>query len=51
VGKKRHDLYYLLPGDRRSARQRFWRNMTIAAFVGLLICGLMTWLFWHLNQH
>jgi len=28
----------------RGARKRYWRNMRVAAFVGLLISALIWWL-------
>jgi ABC-type cobalamin transport system permease subunit len=39
-----------MPGMGRGARKRFWRNMVIGVLVGLVISGLMTWLFYFLNS-
>jgi hypothetical protein len=30
----------------RGARRRFWRNMVVGVLAGLLVSGLMAWLFW-----
>jgi len=46
VSKKGKDFYYLLPGMGRGARQRYWRNIRISIFVGVLISALMWWLIW-----
>jgi hypothetical protein len=46
VSKKGKDFYYLLPGMGRGARQRYWRNIRISIFVGVLISALMWWLVW-----
>ena len=34
----------------RGARKRYWRNMFVGVLAGLLISGLMWWLFWFLNN-
>jgi Tfp pilus assembly protein PilN len=48
-GTHKNNLYYLMPGMGRGARKRFWRNMVIGVLVGLVISGLMWWLFYFLN--
>jgi tetrahydromethanopterin S-methyltransferase subunit B len=45
-GKHRNNLYYLLPGMGHGARKRFWRNLLLGVLVGLLVSGLMAFLFW-----
>jgi len=42
ANKKKDDLYYLLPGMGRGARQKFYRNLTVGIIVGLLVAGVMT---------
>ncbi len=37
--KKKENLYYLLPGMGRGARQKFFRNLKISILVGLLAAG------------
>jgi hypothetical protein len=44
--RKKSNFYYLLPGQGRNARKRHLRNMIVAVVVGLLVCGLFTWLFY-----
>lgn len=39
-----------MPGMGRGARKRYWRNMFVGILVGLLISGLMWWLFSFLNS-
>ena len=48
-GKHKNNLYYLLPGMGRGARKRFWRNMALGVLMGVLVSGLMVWLFYFLN--
>ena len=48
-GMHKNNLYYLLPGMGRGARQRFWRNMGLGIVMGLVLSGLMWWLFYYLN--
>jgi hypothetical protein len=49
-GRKNHNLYYLMPGMGRGARERFWRNMAVAILVGLMISGGMFAVFYFLNN-
>jgi hypothetical protein len=39
-----------MPGMGRGARERFWRNMTLAIVVGILISGAMWGVFYYLNN-
>jgi hypothetical protein len=48
-GRKNHNLYYLMPGMGRGARERFWRNMAVAIVVGLLVALCMFGVFYWLN--
>lgn len=32
------------------ARKRFWRNLALGVLMGLLVSGLMAWLFYLLNN-
>jgi hypothetical protein len=41
VSKKQRNLYYLLPGQGRGARQRFLRNLIVAVIVGSLTAGMV----------
>ena len=41
ANKKKDDLYYLLPGMGRGARQKFYRNMTVGIVVGILAAGVL----------
>jgi hypothetical protein len=45
-GKHRNNLYYLLPGMGRGARQRFWRNLLLGVVMGLLVSALMAGLWY-----
>jgi len=47
--KKAKSFYYLLPGQGRGARKRFFRNLIIAFVVGLLTCALFAAIFYALN--
>ncbi len=49
-GRHKNNLYYLLPGMGRGARKRFWRNLLLGVFVGVLVSGLMALLFWLGNK-
>jgi Tfp pilus assembly protein PilN len=44
-GKHKNNLYYLMPGMGRGARKRFWRNLFLGIFVGLLLSAAMVLLF------
>jgi hypothetical protein len=44
-GKHKNNLYYLMPGMGRGGRKRFWRNIILAVFVGLLLSAAMFWFF------
>ncbi len=38
---KPKDFYYLLPGHGRGGRERYVRNLIVAAIVGLIASGLI----------
>lgn len=38
---KKEDLYYLLPGMGKGARQKFYRNLKVSIIVGLLAGGVL----------
>jgi hypothetical protein len=35
------DFYYLLPGQGRGGRKRFFRNLIVATIAGLIASGLL----------
>jgi hypothetical protein len=49
-GQHKNNLYYLLPGMGRGARLRFWRNLAVGVLAGVVVSGLMWWLFWFMNN-
>jgi len=48
-GRRKNNLYYLMPGMGRGARKRFWRNLFLGVLVGLLLSAAMVWFFSHQN--
>jgi len=38
---KKRDVYYTVPGTRRAAIQRRWRNRFVSVAVGLVTAGLL----------
>jgi hypothetical protein len=43
---KKHDLYYLLPGMGKGAREKFVRHFKISILVGILAAGVMALVFY-----
>jgi hypothetical protein len=48
--KKEPQLYYLLPGMGKMARQRFFRNLKISIVVGLLVAIVVVVFLFYMNK-
>ncbi len=48
--KKEKDLYYLLPGMARGARQKFLRNLKVSIVVGILVAGVLALLMYYKDK-
>jgi hypothetical protein len=50
VRKKEPDVYYLLPGMAKMARQRFFRNLKISVVVGILVALVIAGLLYYKDK-
>lgn len=50
MARKKEDLYYLLPGMARGARQKFLRNLKVSIVVGLIVAGLLALMMYYKDK-
>jgi hypothetical protein len=50
VSRKSKNFYYLLPGQGRGARKRWFRNHVWAVIVGSITAALLFWLLYTIEK-